>query len=91
VEYPKGLHGKEGDSIPWVVQVEEERELVYQDCCENEQTINFGNGLSERIRANHRCFSLWTHSLSSGVACCRNFMCNIAYGWVECPLSTSNW
>jgi hypothetical protein len=34
VGYPKGLHEKEGDPFPWVLQDKEESELVDWNYCE---------------------------------------------------------
>jgi hypothetical protein len=56
---PEGLCAVKGDPIPWVVQVVGNiEEPGFWGCC------------VWRVDSQRAMISLWTHSLSSGVACC---------------------
>jgi hypothetical protein len=66
---PKGLCAVKGDPIPWVVQVEEERERgCIGVCCGVEP--GYWDAKLWRVESQEGHTSLWTHSLSSGVDFC---------------------
>jgi hypothetical protein len=66
---PEGLCAEKGDPIPWVVQVEGKERVGGLEFVVG---VEPGFWVVElwRVETKRANTSLWTHSLSSGVACC---------------------